>query len=213
MQQEALQHQLDNQQPPSYPRILCDSVDMLAILNARGTVLLNMSFANTPEQLYIVKLASLATSFWTQPAVDGDEERHWVLNHMIPLIRDDIQQHLLSATTWFDAQTLQSQQRHIEILKESVATWRNMVSRALGLSTGFLTKKLDDLRGDSEAVLAADVRSGEIVRGVHSTYNRVEDHGSEYLGPLLRDERDQAFFGQIAFPELERKDTGYWLRV
>jgi hypothetical protein len=214
MQQEAQQYHLGNQQSQSYPKLLCDSDDMIAILNARGTVLLNMYFSHTLEQLHIVKLASLAVGLWAQRPVDINEERYRVIHCMILLIRDDIQQHLLSAVNNFDVNALLEQHRHIEILTESVATWRNMVSRSWGLRTNKNSDtQLELLRRDCEAALAADIRSREIAQNVHSTYNRVEDHASEYLGPLLRDEKDQEFVDEISFPGLQRRDGGYWLQV
>jgi type II secretory pathway pseudopilin PulG len=42
------------------PKEMMDSKDMVIILNARGTVLLNMAFRGHPNQKSIVALASLA---------------------------------------------------------------------------------------------------------------------------------------------------------
>ncbi|KAF2036095.1 hypothetical protein EK21DRAFT_106201 [Setomelanomma holmii] len=52
--------------PPNSPvaHVLTESEDMMVILNARGTVMLNMCFRNTSTQRQIVVLASLAIQLW-----------------------------------------------------------------------------------------------------------------------------------------------------
>ena len=49
---------------PGARTTLYQSEDMIAILNARGTVLLNSAFAGLYEQVEIVKLAMLAVDLY-----------------------------------------------------------------------------------------------------------------------------------------------------
>lgn len=50
---------------------ICDSEDMVAILNARGTVILNSNFHDTHEQKSIIKVATAAITLWAQWASYG----------------------------------------------------------------------------------------------------------------------------------------------
>jgi hypothetical protein len=48
----------------SLPKTMMESADMIIILNARGTVLLNPSFDGLDQQWRIVALAMLAVDLW-----------------------------------------------------------------------------------------------------------------------------------------------------
>ncbi|KAH7116805.1 hypothetical protein B0J11DRAFT_583518 [Dendryphion nanum] len=90
-------HEINSNFPSLY-----DSEDMLAILNARGTVILNSAFYGTVEQKSIIKLATAAIALWTQWAsfghpIPGERPDSCFENpfelrykYMIPLIREDI---------------------------------------------------------------------------------------------------------------------------
>jgi hypothetical protein len=73
---------------------LLQDKDMLDILNARGTVLLNSLFLGLPEVLDVVALAILAMELFHGRVSNASELGAW----FIPLIKDDILTLLLSAT-------------------------------------------------------------------------------------------------------------------
>jgi hypothetical protein len=74
------------------------------ILNARATVLLNVSFRNLSQPMHIIKLSELALALWISRQTETDwgygmfdrgseaEESAWVAQRMIQLVRDDIYQ-------------------------------------------------------------------------------------------------------------------------
>jgi hypothetical protein len=119
------------------PLNITDSEDMLVILNARATALLNISFRNLRQPKHIVKLASLATCLFsahkTGPVIIGDdvsdEEKIWMLRRMIQLIRDDIYNLLLSVIEDYTHADHIEQERHIDVLQKTVITWRRIISK------------------------------------------------------------------------------------
>lgn len=60
---------------PCFPKNMTESDDMIVILNARGTVILNFSFRRHSHQIHIVALAALAVRLWgvlSAGAKEGD---------------------------------------------------------------------------------------------------------------------------------------------
>jgi hypothetical protein len=98
--------------------MLLQDKDMLDILNARGTVLLNSLFLGLPEVLDVVALAILAMDIFHGKVPKASDVGAW----FIPLIKDDILTLLLPATdkSWLR----QSQCRYISVLKSDAIRWR-----------------------------------------------------------------------------------------
>ena len=92
--------------------------DMLDILNARGTALLNFLFLDLPEVLDVVALAMLAMNIFHGKVPQASELGAW----FIPLIKDDILTLLLSATEKYRLR--QSQCHYVSVLKSEAIRWR-----------------------------------------------------------------------------------------
>jgi hypothetical protein len=97
---------------------LLQDKDMLDILNARGTVLLNPLFLGLPEVLDIVALAILAMDIFHGKVSKASELGAW----FIPLIKDDVLTLLLSATN--KSRLRQSQCHYVSVLKSEATRWR-----------------------------------------------------------------------------------------
>ncbi|KAG9197822.1 hypothetical protein G6514_000810 [Epicoccum nigrum] len=101
-----------------FNQTLLQDKDMLDILNARRTVLLNSLFLGSPEVLDVVALAILAMDLFHGKVPKASKLGAW----FIPLIKDDILTLLLSAT---DKSRLRQLQCHyISILKSEAIRWR-----------------------------------------------------------------------------------------
>lgn len=109
---------------------------MPIILNARATALLNISLRNMSQSKHIVKLASLARCLFSAPKTGtliesdiSDEEKVWMLQRMIQLIRDDIYTLLISISQNYTEADRKEQQRYIDVLLRSATTWRKIINR------------------------------------------------------------------------------------
>jgi hypothetical protein len=141
----------------------CDSANvdqdenMLAILNARGTVVMNAYFHGTPEQTMIVKLADTAIHLydeWLATVYDhklcdfkdrfdtravrtrtSEPYNKLVIPQyhryklMVLAIRDDIQTHMMRRLERLPKAPWNAQIRAYEILQERIDTWRWYAAR------------------------------------------------------------------------------------
>ncbi|KAF1916950.1 hypothetical protein BDU57DRAFT_557086 [Ampelomyces quisqualis] len=126
---------------PRFPHNIIENSDMVVILNARATVLLNASFRELRQQKQIIKLAALALKLWRSRTDHTewadvmsdlgttDEERAWIILYLLQLIRDDVYQCLNSAIQEFHNTEGVEQKRHIDVFRESANTWRKLTNR------------------------------------------------------------------------------------
>jgi hypothetical protein len=208
---------------------------MTVILNARATVLLNVSFRGLSQSVHIIKLSSLAMALWSERRTETDwgygmfdkgsedEEHAWVLQRMILLLRDDIYKLFYSAIDEFAEGDRVEQKRHIDVFVESVETWQNMINRHTQAAKGhenFVESKdgysdrMAHLRQFCERKLTREwEREGiTLCRSNHHTWNRIYDLGAAWTGPLIRDENDRTTPAVISFPWIDRKEDGFWFR-
>jgi hypothetical protein len=228
-------HQQARQPAPHFPTNIIESDDMTMILNARATVLLNVSFRDLSQSVHVVKLSALALALWTSRETETDwgygmfdkgseeEENAWVLQRMIQLVRDDIYHLLYNAIDDFADADRVEQQQHIDIFMESLKTWQKMINRQTRAARGldhFVESKDNYPDRMSRLRLACErglVRQWEqegaaLCRSVPHTWNRIHDPGAEWTGPMLSDPNDRTAPAPIAFDWLNRKEDGFWFR-
>ncbi|CAO2651077.1 Nn.00g093740.m01.CDS01 [Neocucurbitaria sp. VM-36] len=199
-----------------------ENEDMVAILNARGTVLLNMCFHDTPQQKKIVKLAALAQFMLGNCARRRYSQAHDPAFHcMLPLIRDDIQKHMLEAISNFRPWHSRDQDRHILTFKTRVQTWkmRNIKQTMVKWDRQYddrheFPKQMDHWRNMIEHKLVKlEGKISSPQSGIGFTLNSYFDHGSGYLGPPLSDEStQQSTIDDFSLPWLERRVSGFWFQ-
>jgi hypothetical protein len=131
-----------------FPDNIIESDDMVVILNARATVLLNTSFRQIRQQKQVIKLAALALKLWRwrtdrmdwadimSDLKPTDEEYAWIAQKMILLIRDDIYHYLTDAIQELHPTERVEQQKHIDVFLESVSTWRKLINRQFAAARG-----------------------------------------------------------------------------
>jgi hypothetical protein len=217
---------------PQFPLRILDSDDLLVILNARATVLLNISFRNRSQSRHIVTLSSLARFLFSVHRIESDriggetsqEERAWMIRRMLQLIRDDVYQLLTYASQEFIQAEREEQQRHLDAFCTSAMTWQNLINRQIKSARGH-SHRFESGEGfpDRMATLRAKCErwcsqlwveeSAELCESNPYTWNRSHDTGAEWTGPLLSDNNDRAGPKLIAVPWLERREDGYWLKV
>lgn len=155
-------HGLPTYDPLAYPMII-DDEDMLCILNARGTVVLNTLFAHAPEQKAIVKLAEAALhlfKMWaaTNPSDAVSQDRcdlevcestctvfcylltkpqYQRFKKMILVIREDIQTHMLNYLGRMEWSTQVHYARPISVLKDKIDAWRFLALRRVDDDTRY----------------------------------------------------------------------------
>jgi hypothetical protein len=125
------------QPTPQAPLNITDSEDMLVILNARATALLNISFRDLSQPKHIVKLASLAIHLFSTRKTGSDiieddvsdEEKIWMMKRMIQLVRDDIYTLLLSVVQDLTYADRAEQKQHVANLMRTARTWRLIVNK------------------------------------------------------------------------------------
>jgi hypothetical protein len=230
-------HALKQARQPAldFPTHITQSEDMLVILNARATVLLNVFFRNLTQAKQIVKLSSLALNLWQSRVAETDwgyrmfdrgsedEENAWIFQRLIVLIRDDIYQHLCSVINGFTDAEKFEQQRHIDIFVESMRTWQKKTNRHLmakwrpvhGVERntdypGFMAHLRDSCEKSLEEEWGED--STELCHSWPYSLNRIHDYGAEWVGPLNSDENDKTPPVPISVPWLERRESGYWFQ-
>jgi hypothetical protein len=126
------------------PLNILESNDMLVILNARATVLLNFSFRGRHQSTHVVTLSSLARCLFSARKTDSDlvgrdtseEEKLWMIHRMLQLIRDDVYQILVHASQDFVEAEQEEQRQHLSTFCESLKTWKNMINRQIQLARG-----------------------------------------------------------------------------
>lgn len=101
--------------------ILLESQVMIAILNARGTVLLNGTFGGGPEQVQIINLATLAVDVYhgIVPGLDAS-----LGIHFLALIRDEVGSLMLSAIVNFNDDHRKEQSQHMDVFFAEFCAWR-----------------------------------------------------------------------------------------
>jgi hypothetical protein len=214
---------------------ITQSEDMIVILNARATVLLNVSFRNLTQAKQIVELSSLALTLWQSRVAETDwgyrmfdrgsedEENAWIFQRLIVLIRDDIYQHLCSVINDLTDAEKFEQQRHIDVFVESMRTWQKMTNRHFKSMWGFehdvecktgYPGFMAHLRDSCEKSLEEEwgEDSTELCRSWPYSLNRIHDHGAEWVGPLSSDDNDKTPPVPISVPWLERRESGYWFQ-
>jgi hypothetical protein len=227
---------LARQPATSIPRNIIESDDMIMILNARGTALLNVSFRALSQQIHIVKLSTLALRVWAAlppcstdaqiPFDEGatDEEKIWILQRLIQLIRDDIYLVISRAVEHFKPAERDEQQRHITVFRESMATWQKMMNRQIRSAGNYqhIVESSDDfalqmhrLREWCEhtSTHAMTEHCIQICREVPFTWNRLHDQGAEWVGPQLSDENDATVVKPVEVTWLQRRMNGLWFGI
>jgi hypothetical protein len=133
---------------PRFPNNIVESDDMVVILNARATVLLNASFRELRQQKQVIKLAALALELWQRRNVrtnwdefmsesnTTDEQYAYIIQKLLLLIRNDIYQYLTSAIQEFHNTERVEQEKHIDVFLESANTWRKMINRQIEATRG-----------------------------------------------------------------------------
>jgi hypothetical protein len=117
---------------------------MVVLLNARATALLNVFFHNLTQSKHIVKLASLAVCLFTMrksgsDTIEGnfsDEEKVWMLERMIQLVRDDIYALLVSVSQDHTPADRTEQQQHVDILRRTVTMWQRIINKHVQAARG-----------------------------------------------------------------------------
>ncbi|KAF2655802.1 hypothetical protein K491DRAFT_715946 [Lophiostoma macrostomum CBS 122681] len=130
-------------QPGFIPDLLQDE-NMVAILNARGTAVMNAYFQGTPEQAMIVKLADTAVHLYNEwkatahhpvsfyegeDPSDNPAFRRYKL--MVLALRDDIQTHMTRRLYRLTTAQGIAQLRAYDILQERIDTWRWYAARTI----------------------------------------------------------------------------------
>ncbi|KAH4010384.1 hypothetical protein JI435_155480 [Parastagonospora nodorum SN15] len=126
------------------PLNILESNDMLVILNARATVLLNFSFRGRHHSTHVVTLSSLARCLFSARRTDSDlvgrdaseEEKLWMIHRMLQLIRDDVYQILVHASQDFVEAEQEEQRQHLSTFCASLKTWQNMINRQIQSARG-----------------------------------------------------------------------------
>lgn len=117
---------------------------MLFILNARATVLLNLSFRGRHQSVHVVTLSSLARCLFSARRTDtdlvgrdiSDEEKLWMIQRMLQLIRDDVYQVFVHASQDFVDAEQEEQRQHLSIFCSSLKTWQSMINRQIQSARG-----------------------------------------------------------------------------
>lgn len=121
------------------PLNILESDDMLVILNARATVLLNLSFRGRHQAVHVVTLSSLARCLFSARRTDSDlvgrdtsdEEKVWMIQRMLQLIRDDVYQIFVHTSQDFVEAEQEEQRQHLSTFCTSLKTWQNMINRQI----------------------------------------------------------------------------------
>lgn len=137
---------------------------MTTILNARATVLLNVSFRGLTQTKKVIKLASLALSLWQSRRIEiawgydildrgsEDEGHAWVVHKFLVLIRDDICRHLSRAIGHFSETETAEQIQHITVFLQSLRTWQQIINRKNNMALGL--QHAVESRADFPATMA-----------------------------------------------------------
>lgn len=195
---------------------LLQDKDMLDILNARGTVLLNSLFLGLPEVLDVVALAILAMDIFHGKVPKASEMGAW----FIPLIKDDILTLLLSATD--KSRLRQSQSHYISVLKSEATSWRIdttkvEMSRYLTLADAQCNCLRPCLeKGQSACSIYLSTCRSEAAKVVgrlgKDASGEVRRH-KEYPGGALQElyeHNPDTVVGELISPWLARRKNGRW---
>jgi hypothetical protein len=195
---------------------LLQDKDMLDILNARGTVLLNSLFLGLPEVLDVVALAILAMDIFHGKVPKASEMGAW----FIPLIKDDILTLLLSATD--KSRFRQSQCHYISVLKSEATSWqidttKVEMSRYLTLADAQCNCLRSCLeKGQNACSIYLSMCRGEAVKLVgrldKDASDEVRQH-EEYSGGALQELYDHSpdtVVGELLSPWLAKRKFGRW---
>lgn len=149
---------------PPYPTNIIESEDMTAILNARGTVLLNTAFRNLSHMRKVIQLANLALWLWQSRRLqsasgygmlDRDseaEEKAYIAHRFLVLIRDDIYRHIQQAIGHFSDSETTEQKLHIDVFSQSMRTWQQITNRKNNSAAGL--HHAVEPKGDFSATLS-----------------------------------------------------------
>ncbi|KAJ4313462.1 hypothetical protein N0V94_006949, partial [Neodidymelliopsis sp. IMI 364377] len=175
---------------------LMENDDMLVILNARGTVVLNPAFAYTEERIEIAKLAWLALSIWHNRIELPLAGAVVIFQELLKLVRDDVETLLFSAISGFSASVHDSQLSHINVLVQRTWVRRRALSHLLSITNFQFTiaerrsyeTRMEMARRSCELHLQKDIgnRAELRMRNQHMLLGTEPfDHGSEYVGEML----------------------------
>jgi hypothetical protein len=137
---------------------------------------------------------------------------------MIQLIRDDIYALLAHAIAVMSASDRYEQQRHITVVQESVATWRSWQGNTRGQSLyrhlevgAEYPERMKTLRNQCQRLIKQyfERPAKQLCEALPYTLNRIHSEGTEWTGPLLRDENNRSEVKRITFDWLERQH-GWW---
>ncbi|KAH6618455.1 hypothetical protein C7974DRAFT_440665 [Boeremia exigua] len=200
---------------------LVQNADILAILNARGTVLLNGAFAEYREASYIVRLAELALDVYHGRVIDNAPQ-------LVPLIRDDVQSHMQMVITKWAEYIRQRQQHYIDVLNHDISEWRRSwnktaMQRELAQNDEQHTKLKIELQDEREMYNKhLETWRPEMCMLMNSIENPVVEqfaYQTEYLGnPFLSTftaGRNTSVW-EFHFPwleKLEKDDKRAWFKV
>jgi hypothetical protein len=203
---------------------LLENDDMLVILNARGTVVLNPAFAYTEERIEIAKLAWLALSIWHNRIELPLAGAVVIFQELLKLVRDDVETLLFSAIAGFSASVHDSQLSHINVFAQRVWVCRRALSQLLSVTNFQFTvaerrsyeTRMELARRSCELHLQKDIgnRAELRMRNQHMLLGTEPfDHGSEYVGDMLSSEYPpdlQTAQLPLAYPWLQKRRNGKW---
>ncbi|KAH7075911.1 hypothetical protein BKA63DRAFT_565956 [Paraphoma chrysanthemicola] len=225
----------DTTLPPNrLPRTLTDSDDMMAILNARGTVLLNMCFRTSHIDVCVLSLSFLAIHLWADVALGAkrgtfrykkrldDDGKAWMLSRLILMVRDDIQRLLEIHVEYhlIDAERVE-QAQHISVFQSSYVAWQKMINKRIMNAgpdenrvhsrndyTVLMEKSRDKCDELFQTFLTPKYLSELCPPGY--TWNRLHNSQAEWIGPLFHDIKSVFAPAWICLPGIERRECGFW---
>jgi hypothetical protein len=222
--------------PPSLPRTLTESDDMMVILNARGTAMLNTGFRNTSLQKQIVMLASLAIRLWLDIPLRAhggcfrftghfdDDGKAWMASHLILMIRDDIQQLLKQGAEYLVDAEQTEQMEHFRVFKLSYVSWQKTVNRRIA-KAGPLEHSvqarddypvlMEQWRVECEVMLkqVSTTTCPPVCRTTEYTWNRFHDNQAEWVGPVFCDLKSAWAPTWVSLPRIEKRDDEFWFTI
>ncbi|KAH7090239.1 hypothetical protein FB567DRAFT_286554 [Paraphoma chrysanthemicola] len=216
------------------PRTLAESDDMMAILNARGTVLLNMCFRTSYTDLFILSLSFLAIHLWKDMALGAkggmfkyrngldDDAKVWILSRLILMIRDDIQKlfEIRLDNHLNDAERVE-QDQHITVFQSSYVAWQKMINKRTKNARPH--ENSVQSRHDYPSLMnRSRKKCDEILQEFLTpkytadlcppwyTWNRLHNSQAEWMGPLFHGIESVHAPAQICLPGIERRENGLW---
>ncbi|KAJ4368909.1 hypothetical protein N0V83_005991 [Neocucurbitaria cava] len=217
-----------------------DDENMMAILNARGTVLLNMCFHNTPQQLKIVKLAAMAqlinrhvsrpvkaprhakdySILLTKSCAGQSQVFYAATQCILPLIRDDIETLMLEAISDFSEKDKQVQLDYIFDLQRRAQTWKAWFTMQAGYDWSGPPSRQDGIRQGMERwrthgeliLQRFGMEFQNLVKSIGVTGNSdLLMKGSGYMGPLPANmDNLLRSYDELKLPWIKRRSTGRW---